>query len=312
MADIVLKDRDGNDVSYEGTNALVVYDTNGNPAMFTFGDGTTSWDDIKDRPFYEEVYEDSYDFAVTPTVYFDALGNRFYKISDIALSYGQLLQTSFTLVSGETSESVIPTAEQFLFNSAEITGFISGDVGIGVAYTTGEIATDYGTLNVPETGTYIGFPEAYVPSEGTIVSFHYENVETLDPKYLPELDTLPEVTTDDDGKHLEVENGLWVVKTPTEVKELPEVTENDNGKVLGVVGGAWVVTEDEIGSVLPTVTADDNGKHLVVNNGEWTAQEVTETKELPNVTTEDNGKLLQVVDGTWAAVTIINGNEVAY
>lgn len=145
-----------------------------------------SWNDLKDRPFGEEVYEDSYDFAVTPTVYFDALGNRFYKISDIALSYEQLLQTSFTVVSGETSESFIPTAEQFLFNSADVAGFAAGDIGIGVAYTTGEIATDYGTLNVPETGTYIGFPEGDVPSDGTAASFHYEGVKTIDEKYLPE------------------------------------------------------------------------------------------------------------------------------
>lgn len=243
MADIVLKDRDGNDVPYEGANALIVYDTNGNPAMFTFGDGTTNWDDIKDRPFYEEVYEDSYDFTVVPTVYFDAVGNRFYKISDLTLTYDQLLKTEFTLVIYGNTISTVPAAETFILNSSEVVGFVSNDVGIGIAYTNGEIETAIGVLNVPETGTYFGFPlDSDMPS-GTVISFRYEDLKKLDAKFLPDeitkLEGLPQVGSDDNGKHLVVNNGEWTAQEVLETKELPTVTADDNGKLLQVVDGTW-------------------------------------------------------------------------
>lgn len=55
---------------------------------------------------------------------------------------------------------------------------------------------------------------------------------------------LPEVTTDDNGKLLGVENGAWAVVDAPE--ELPEVTEADNGKVLKVSNGVWGLGDDEV------------------------------------------------------------------
>lgn len=52
---------------------------------------------------------------------------------------------------------------------------------------------------------------------------------------------------------------------------LPEVTSEDNGKVLGVVEGAW--GKMDIPTELPTVTSSDEGKVLTVNSsGDWVAQ----------------------------------------
>ncbi|MGA4517412.1 hypothetical protein ACPA0F_09095 [Solibacillus silvestris] len=48
---------------------------------------------------------------------------------------------------------------------------------------------------------------------------------------------------------------------------LPEVTSDDNGKVLKVANGAW--DKGEAGSSLPAVTDADNGKVLGVANGVW-------------------------------------------
>ena len=53
---------------------------------------------------------------------------------------------------------------------------------------------------------------------------------------------------------------------------LPEVTTTDDGKILQVVDGAWVAAEEEPAEdELPTVTAEDNGKFLRVADGVWTA-----------------------------------------
>lgn len=77
--------------------------------------------------------------------------------------------------------------------------------------------------------------------------------------------SLPDVTTDDNGKVLTVVNGDW--KKAEAAKELPKVTTADNKKVLMVVSGEWV--KNILPTELPTVTNDDNGKVLEVSSGKW-------------------------------------------
>lgn len=53
---------------------------------------------------------------------------------------------------------------------------------------------------------------------------------------------------------------------------LPDVTTIDNGKILQVVDGAWTAVEEEAAEdELPTVTTEDNGKFLRVTDGVWAA-----------------------------------------
>lgn len=106
-------------------------------------------------------------------------------------------------------------------------------------------------------------------------------------------DVIPEVTAQDNGKVMMVENGEWGAG---EVDVLPPVTSQDNGKVLGVVAGQWSKTEPEDG--LPEVTSEDNGKVLSVVEGAWAPAEAG--SGLPEVTSADNGDLLSVVNGAWA------------
>ena len=53
---------------------------------------------------------------------------------------------------------------------------------------------------------------------------------------------LPSVTTDDNGKTLQVVAGKW--DKGMIIPELPDVTASDNGKVLQVVEGAWATGDD--------------------------------------------------------------------
>ena len=68
-------------------------------------------------------------------------------------------------------------------------------------------------------------------------------IKTIDPKFIPKIDGLPEVTADDNGKTLLVSEGIWSVAEP--VKGVPEVSDADDGKFLRVVNGVWMaVTVD--------------------------------------------------------------------
>lgn len=69
---------------------------------------------------------------------------------------------------------------------------------------------------------------------------------------------LPDVTTADNGKIMEVESGEWKLKEGSGGGGLPEITEADEGKFLGVVSGeaAWATAGGGGGSglIIPEVT----------------------------------------------------------
>lgn len=185
------------------------------------GISNVAYDDLKNKPFGDIAYSDSCSFETTPEVSFDFAGQlTFYKISDLQLTYDQLLKTVFTVASGETTTEVTPTAENFLFNNEAICGFMAadGDLAIGVAYATGDATTDYGVVSPPETGTYLGWPAGDVPSATLSISIYCEDLKKLDEKYLPEI--LPEVTADDNGKMLQVVDGVWTAVAITNGNEV--------------------------------------------------------------------------------------------
>lgn len=131
----------------------------------------------------------------------------------------------------------------------------------------------------------------------------------IDEKYIPEIDGLPPVSTEDNNKIMTVVNGVWVAQTPA--SGLPEVSTDDNDKVLKVVDGAWVVDTITHPMELPTVSTDDNDKVLTVVDGAWSASTIIHPIELPTVTIDDAGKFLRVgTDGTWIVETIQDVSEV--
>lgn len=88
---------------------------------------------------------------------------------------------------------------------------------------------------------------------------------------------------------------------------LPEVTTDDNGKALIVSNGAW--SKGAIPTELPTPDplGNDNGKGLYIMNGEWIIYPFP--KELPSVTSEDAGKVLGVsAKGGWELIDPTQNN----
>lgn len=211
----------------------------------------TSWDDITDEPFSGKVYADYCDLSSKPAVYFDTTNYRFYKVSDVALTYEQMLKTVFC-VGLNASDAVIPTAETFAQVTEQCACFLPigsstvGDYPIAAVYTTEEITADGVTVSAPEIGLYFAakwenglvqpWPMGNHYSDGELVTDYCAVAFYCDDT---NLHTLPPVTASDNGKQLVVSGGEWTAKEVEETAELPSVTTDDNGKLLQVVDGVW-------------------------------------------------------------------------
>ena len=125
------------------------------------------------------------------------------------------------------------------------------------------------SLSIVKTNI-IKIPEKYLPDNlGT------GSGDSSGPS-LPEIDS----SGTDAGKVLTVGNDGSMTWSTPEV-ELPAVSTEDNGKVLEVVGGTWSVKAPSAstGVGLPTVSQSDNGKFLRVVNGVWAAVELPSAEE---------------------------------
>ena len=211
----------------------------------------------------------------------DKIANK--PFGDVAAGSVAVEETTVTIVDIQGT----PAAQGFTVNESNFVVGATYNITVnGTAYT-GECiydADDFGAKiihwsdgmlspYIPMLGT-----SAYVPNSATIgdlitieIILASNAVAKIDSKYIPEIEALPEVTTDDNGKTLVVSDGAWMVGSG-----LPTVTTEDNGKTLVVTEGAWTV-----GSGLPSVTTDDAGKFLRVSNaGAWIVASVSNAEEV--------------------------------
>jgi len=132
-------------------------------------------------------------FAEMPEHSFDALGETWWKVSDLVPSAEEVLRAEFAMVLEEAGDQVLwtPAAEEVLLDSEVFMGVMSAACGAGFAVcraageqTASFDGVDY-TLNVPETGIYFGFPAGEAVPEFISVAVSYTELHRLEQRLLP-------------------------------------------------------------------------------------------------------------------------------
>lgn len=174
--------------------------------------------------------------------------------------------------------------------------------------------TDSVVLNTIDGGTATYVSEHLIQNQ---VQADWDETDDTSPAYIrnkpanfDSIETLPEVTPEDDGKILGVQDGAWQLVDASGGDALPEVTTDDEGKILQVVSGIWEVVEAP--TSIPTASVTDNGKIMTVVDGVWAAETLVIPIELPSVTSSDDGKFLRVSGGVWVAEMIPSAEEAIF
>lgn len=164
-------------------------------AVASSGGGVSSWNDLTDKPFYDEGTKTAtLDYANPPAASFDFGDIFFGKVTDDLLTSDHLngakVSLSFTYndvvtdvsqeLSSDTLQAVLlPFGTVYQFNGEEFLFMIV------VATQTGEfdVSGDGSLLTITETGTYLGFTH-YNGGTQNSVSLEYNLIKTLEAKYL--------------------------------------------------------------------------------------------------------------------------------
>ena len=186
------------------------------------GGGVSSWNDLTDKPFYDEGTKTvTLDYANPPAVGIDLDGVFLGKVTDDILTdeylNGANLSLSFTAngtVNNASQELNVDTLQVYPFPigtayqfecEADGTTFL---VMMAVATQTGEVDLfgDGNLINIPETGTYMGCVP-YGEATQNSISLEYNLIKTLEAKYLEVINKTAntvllneqEVSFEDDG-----------------------------------------------------------------------------------------------------------------
>jgi hypothetical protein len=172
-----------------------------NEAKENAGSGVSSWNDLTDKPFYDEGTKIiTLDYSNLPTVSVDLMGDYVYKVTDDILTEADINGANISLsgaiggigtnfsqeLNVDTAEAAVsfPFGMVYQFNY-EVNGTTVA-VTIGAVTQTGAFEEFGMSFNIPETGTYIGY--SFLSGEGTINSISLErdgNLKTLDIKFIP-------------------------------------------------------------------------------------------------------------------------------
>ena len=149
---------------------------------------SVSWNDIADKPFYEEQKTITVNTSTLTDVSFEGLGYTWTKVSDetiprenvvgskVSMYYNDILQDEATI----SNASVI-------FDSENAVGVLLGSAGLIMVYIPGELtATVMGetlTVNIPESGIYGG--GYFSVDESTKIEISGNDIRKIDKKYIP-------------------------------------------------------------------------------------------------------------------------------
>ena len=172
-----------------------------------------SWEDIQNKPFYDESVTSQVSFDPLPAVTFDGAGYTWWKCSDLVLTRAQILKTTIlTTFAPGTQFAEVPKETDIVVDEENFTGvlFASGsNAGYLFCRATGEHTVSFAgnpvTFTCPEMGVYMGVPVGQTPPTTISVGIGYKDVKTLDAKYLP-MDAIEEKINEALGV---IENGTY-------------------------------------------------------------------------------------------------------
>lgn len=154
--------------------------------------GSGGLDSLPDNVPYTEERSSSMTFAETPEHTFSALGNTWWKVSDLVPTTEEILGGQFTTSSGGSPVTWNPTAEELLMDTEAFTGIQSAVYGMGFAIcrVTGAQTVEFGganhAVNIPATGIYFGYTAGATVPASVAISVAYTELHKLDGRLLPD------------------------------------------------------------------------------------------------------------------------------
>ena len=181
-----------------------------------------------DPKFIPDMYYDTrirsyYSQAENPnplTVDNEMLNLSMYKVSDLIPTRDEIFNKCKVIINGDhkafEENGVQLETDDFIFVYESEMDF--GFIFVNKSGTLNFTYSGYPmSLDVPEAGIYYQRSlNAGVPEGRTIEFLFGGELKQIDPKFIPKIDALPEVTASDNGKFLCVENGAWAVKSMSE------------------------------------------------------------------------------------------------
>lgn len=197
-SDVIIKNHEGQDVTYPGVSGIVLRTANGSALYLNVNDqpdwaqtDETAMNYIKNKPFYDNSLAAQCSFETLPEINFNALGYTFWQVADFTLEYSQIFSTVFDITQGSRTYSLTPTESEIMLNDEKILIFQSAELGYGFAicYTTGAFDVTVNGINVavdvPATGVYFIYSQDNIPSADYLFKITYNDLKTLDKKFLP-------------------------------------------------------------------------------------------------------------------------------
>ena len=294
--------------------------------------GVSSWNDLTDKPFYDNRIRISIKLSENSTVF-----GAMYQITDATFTEDEMMRGSIEVTASGMSmtytfEKKDGTPEDVDGYALAYNGMTAG--GPMVMVVKKPVFVDWGesgeTINIP-VGTYIPVEIASSFSDEGGILFCIggdESLVKLDSKFVPERNVIFEFDTDEDATT--ASNGKVI--TSASLGAMGTFLSNANAYAIGyrtqyniryaafrfklestgisTLSGSmvWNFTHTrKNGDVVNlAVSLPNNSEDMSTATWSLTTRNAPADVGVPTVTADDNGKFLRVVNGAWAASSLEN------
>ena len=184
---------------------------------------TGSWNDLEDKPFYEEGFEITWDGNPEGLTQLPDMGStlRFYKVSDSVLSKSDLIGAEAVGVNGDESVTRIISEQDI----EELGSGIMLNVQDAIICVTTDFSDD---SSIPPLNLEKGIYFNYDPHGIYTASLKKTNIKVIDEKFIPE--TIARTPNDDE-----------IVLTLLEANALPAILDDSGALMTDEAGNILLV-----------------------------------------------------------------------